>query len=256
MYSEAKEIWNTLGKDAFTKVRDEEVGVGDGVAYSWSLANDNIISDTLNVYTDGTLVTSSYTEDLDDGKFYFTASSGSEITADYDYADIPDSKIQALISSSDNYITKRTGRNFVKTTGATEYLNRDSKEQNVFFLTNYPIITISEIQIDEGNNEFKTLDEDDYILTERDKYIGMFRLKELPTIGYDKVKVTYDYGDENTPPTIKELSILISIRDMMNSAFYKSMFKGYEFNQTRLTQINDRIEELIRVNKNISFGKV
>ena len=72
MYSTTQDVWNNLGEDAYTKTRNEVVGTGSGT--SWDLDNDNLISGSFVLYSDGTALTSSaYSVDLDDGKVTYTA---------------------------------------------------------------------------------------------------------------------------------------------------------------------------------------
>ncbi len=254
-YSTTDEVWKTMGKDAYTKVREEAVGTGNGTTSTWNLEQQNLIFNTVSVYTDGTLA--DYSIDLNDGIISgLTATTGSTITADYDYADIPDDVVSRMISSSDQLIDIRTGRLFGEHTDNSEYLSRDT-QQHIFFLRNYPVTQINEVQIQEGSDidpSWKTLNTSSYISTPQDKLVGKFRLIEFfPTKGYDKVLVNYDFG-EAIPPTIKELSILLTMRQMYQSTIYKSIFKGYDgFTPVRIQEIEDRIEELIRINKRQSI---
>ncbi len=255
-YCTSAEVFNYLGKDAKTKVRSEVVGTSSNTAStSWSLDHDNVISGSLTLYTDSRAVsTASYTLDLDDGDITsLSVPTGSVVTADYDYADIADSIVQQMISSSDAMLEAELGRTF-NSTSTTEYLSVDEK-QDVFFLKNYPVLTISSVQRNIGtptttNWETKVQGLDnDFIANSEDLSIGRIRfIDDKPYQGEDMLKVVYSYGYSSTPALTKELSILLTTRSMMQSSVYKSIFEGYDgFTPVRLNEINERIEELKKV---------
>lgn len=267
-YCSTSDVWNNLGKDAFTKVQSEIVGTSSTTASSnYNLDHDNIIATSLTLYTNSaTLTSSAYTLNLDDGTItgLTGAASGSVITADYRYADIPDSVISQIISSSDNLIELRTGRTFGQTTGATEYLNVDP-EQKTFFLPNYPVITLSSVAINiNGQTDTPNWETcssglgNDYLASDEDLRLGRIRfIDNFPDRGEDMVKVIYNYGYSTTPATIKELSILISMREMGNSSIYKAIFKGQDnFTPVKLDELNVRIEELFRINTGKSMDLI
>jgi hypothetical protein len=58
-YIDPIDVWNTLGKDAFTKVRSEIVGTGTGTTSAWDLDHDQVISSTLTLYTGSGIVPTS-----------------------------------------------------------------------------------------------------------------------------------------------------------------------------------------------------
>jgi len=267
-YCSSNEIWKYLGKDSYTKVREEIVGTSSTTASTnYELDHDNLITSSLILYTNSsTLTSSAYTLNLDDGKIVGLtgASSGSVLTADYDYADIQDSITQQMISSSDSLINNETGRNFNNNTGCVEYLNVDYA-QKVFFLKNYPITSLTSIErnlsIQTATPDWETLTSglgNDYIANSEDLSIGRIRwIDNFPYEGEDMVKATYDYGYSSTPVLVKELSILLTIKQMANSSVYKSIFKGYDnFTPVRVEEINLRIEELKRILKKQSIELV
>lgn len=261
MYSLPNEIWESLGKDAYTKVRGEILGTSSGTSSSnWEMNHDNVITNSVTLYTNSaTLTSSAYSLNLDDGKVVGLtgADSGSVITADYNYGDIPDSEIQRMITASDAFIEDYTGRTFVHTTGTVEYLNVE-KEARTFFLNNYPVLTINSLQINTVNSfdppVWQTLTEglgNDYLSNSEDLKIGRIRfIDNFPIVGEDQVKVNYDHGYSSTPSLVNELSILLTLRKMANSSVYKSIFKGHDnFTPVKLTEIENRIEELKRMLK-------
>jgi hypothetical protein len=169
-----------------------------------------------------------------------------------------------MISSSDSLIESETGRVFSLTTSNTEYLSVD-ESQDVFFLKNYPVTTISSLSVNTASQtdapswsaSTSGLGED-YIANSDDLLIGRIRfIDNLPQAGQDVLKVVYNYGYSATPPLVKELSILVTLRQMINSSVYKSIFKGYDnFTPVRLNEINERIEELKRILKKQSIEPV
>lgn len=259
-YSTTFDVWKGLGKNAFTKVTAEAVGTGNGTTSTWDLDYDNVIDTTYTVYTAGTTVpTASYTIDLDAGKITgLTASDGDAVTADYNYADIEDSKVVDFISSSDKFIEEKTGRIFSLTTGAEEYLDVDEK-QKIFFTRYYPIVTLSSVEQNTASSitdtpSWSTSTEglgNDYVSNSRDLEIGRFQfIDHAPLAGKDRLRVTYSHGYSSTPALVEELSILLATRSMVNSAVYKAIFKGQDgFTPVRLDEIENRIQELINILK-------
>ncbi|MBE3092802.1 MAG: hypothetical protein IMZ51_03990 [Chloroflexi bacterium] len=267
-YSSTTEIWKNLGKDAYTKVRGEIVGTSSTTASTnYELEHDNTITSSVILYTNSSILTSSaYSLNLDDGNIIGLtgATSGSVLTADYDYGDIPDSVVSKMISSSDAMIDLETGRSFGSNTGNVEYISVE-ESQNVFFLKNYPVITLSSVEVntvsptDPPNWTTSTIGlGNDYLANSEDLSLGRIRfINNFPYIGVDTLKVTYDYGYSTTPSLANELSILLTIRQMTNSSLYKSIFKGYDnFTPVRLAEIENRIEELKRILKKQSISLI
>jgi hypothetical protein len=256
MYTTTKDVLYFLGKDAYTRVRGEALGTGDGVSSRWTSSQLNLIDGTVSVYADGTKLTSSYSVNLDDGEITYTASTGSVITIDYDYSqDVKDSVLSAMISGSDRAVEEVTNRVFSLNTGAVEYLDC-VPEQSVFYLKNYPIVTLSSVQVNKNSNysqpDWTTSTQGigyDYIASEKDLALGRIRfLQNGPIAQADAIKVTYDYGYTQTPALVKELSTLMTVRQLMNSSINKAVVKGQDgFNPTNISEINARIEELVRI---------
>ncbi len=259
-YLDSQTLWKTFGKDAYTKVRSEIVGTGNGTISTWPLDFENVISSSQTIYTDGTAVTSSaYSIDLDDGDITgLTAGNNVVITADYDYGDIPDSIIQKIISSSEQELEKNTGRKFVQTTGEIEYLDVDDC-QDEFFLRYYPVITLSDVStntsaaITDAPSWRETTEGigNDYIANSEDREYGRIRfIDNKPTKGPDRLKVTYNWGYTTVPSLIEEFTGLLAQRQMANSSVYKSVFKGYDnFTPVRLEEIEARIKHLTNMFK-------
>lgn len=250
-YCNSQEVWDNLGQNAYNRVRSEIVGTGAGT--SWDLDHNNVILDSLKFYTGSSQITSSYSIDLDEGKITYTGSTGIVLTADYDYSTLKDSTIQQLISSSDTMINSNLGRTFGTTTGSVEYLDVNSK-QKTFFTKNYPIITLSSVETniavseaDVPNWETKTLGlGNDYLADADDLLMGKIRfIDNFPYVGQDRIKLTYNYGYSTVPDPIKRLSILYTIRSLINNTVYKSIIVGQDnFTPIRLEEVNLAIEEI------------
>jgi len=251
-----QDIFRTLGKGAYTKVRSEIIGTSSGVTSSFSAIHDNFISGSTALYTSSTLVpTNLYSVNYNDGKITsFAGTSGSVITLDYDYSDMENSAVIDIISQSDKDIEDETGRVF-NSASTTEYLDVDNYQKD-FFLKNYPVITLSSVSQNTSSSEadvpsWSSSSEglgNDYLANSRDLEIGRIRfIDNFPLSGKDRLKVEYTYGFATTPANIKELSVLLSIRQMMNSSIYKAIFDGNDnFTPVRLNEIEARIEALYR----------
>ena len=267
MYCSSSEVWKHLGKDAYTKIRTEIVGTSSTTASTnYELDHDNVITSSVILYTNSsTLTSSAYSLNLDDGNIIGLtgAASGSVLTADYDYGDLPDSIISQMIDSSDALLENETGRTF-ETASTTEYLNVDYR-QKVFFLKYYPVLTLSSVErntsVQTAAPNWETLTAghgEDYITSSADNITGRIRfIDSFPSQGEDMLKVKYSYGYVTTPHLVKELSILLTLRQLAHSSVYKSIVKGYDnFTPVRLNEINERIEELKRILKKQSIELV
>lgn len=249
-YSTSKQVLEYLGKDAYNVVRDEVVGTGNGTTSTWTTSQVNLVSTSVTLYTNSAKYTGSYSIDLDLGRITYIVPTGSVLSVDYNYSDVPDSQIQTLISSSDSFIETKTGRLFTQVTGNVDYISVNPNQRTVF-LSNYPILTLSSVQARTDGSTFTDLFEgytSDYIANAQDLSLGRLRFNANVGCGEDIIKATYDYGYATTPPLINELSKLLTIRQLANSSVYKSIFKGYDnFTPIRLDEIETRIEELFRL---------
>jgi len=263
-YISSKQLWESLGKNSYHKVRAEVVGNGNGTTSAWSLDKDNLITDSTTLYDGGTEVTSSYILDLDDGEITGLTATSS-LTADYSYADIPDSYIQEVLSRSDESLSDSTGRNFATTT-ATEYLNVEDRTQDEYFLSNWPVSTISSLQVNENSSEGAEPDWEsktqglgnDFIANADDLKSGRFRIIDNfpPRTGKDIFKVTYVYGYTSTPKMVMELATLLSQRQLIQSAMYQTIFQGRDNSSPiNLDVVDARIEELTRKLARIDIEK-
>lgn len=263
-YISSLSLWKSLGKNSYYKVRAEAVGDGNGTTSAWDLSKDNIITDSTTFYDGGTEVTSSYTLDLDDGKVTgLTASS--TLTADYSWADIPDSHIQEVLNRADEDLTDSTGRLFAITT-TTEYLDIEDRGQDEYFLSQYPVSTISSLQANENSSEGATPDwksktqglGNDFIANTEDLKSGRFRfIDNFPaTRGKDRLKITYIHGYADTPYRVKELATLLAQRQLIQSAMYQTIFKGRDNSSPiNLDVVDKRIEYLTRKLQKINIEK-
>lgn len=264
-YISSLELWRSLGKDSFTKVRSETVGTGDGTNSSFSLDHENIVTGSETIYTSSIALTSSeYALDLEDGELTsLTASSDSVVTADYYYADIPDSQVQEILNRADEYLTNSTGRIFT-TTSSTEYIDVEDSTQDEYFLLHYPVSTITSMQVNASSvtdaPDWQTLTQglgNDFIANAEDLKSGRFRwINNFPLKGKDRLKITYTHGYTTTPNMVKELATLLAQRQMIHSAIYQTIFKGRDNSSpVRLDEIEKRIEELTRKLKRIDIAK-
>jgi hypothetical protein len=251
-YNTSNEIWKTLGSDTYTKVRTEAVGTisSSGIV---NLAKENVISGSETIYTGGTAMaqgTGTYSINYDDGRLSMVITSG-VITADYNYADMPDSQIQSLLNQADDELEMLTGRNFDLTT-TSEYADV-TNEQKVFWTKFYPVNSLSascnvasEIT---DTPSWSTSTEglgNDYLMDTNDKLIGKLEyIDNAPLDGQKRLKLEYSYGYSTIPDSVKELNALLVIRKMVNSTIYKAIFKGRDqFSPARLAEIEARIAQL------------
>ena len=263
-----QQLWNELGKDAFDKIRSEIVATGNGVISSWSLDKDNVITGSDTLYTGGTVVpTASYTLDLNDGEITgLTVPSGSELTADYNRADMDNTTIQSILDKIDADIVNVTGRIFVKTTGTIEYITVERGDTD-FFLKYFPAITLSEVAINQAAvtdaPDWLVLTEglgNDYLANSQNLEDGEIRIIDnKPMAGDDKIRVTYDHGYETAdiPELVKELAVLKAQWRMSKSSIYKAIFKGFDnFTPVKLDELKADIRRITDELAKISVDRV
>lgn len=254
-YSSTKELWDYFRLQ--TEVVGESAGTGDGSTKVFDLDQKYIISDSSTVYSAGTTITSGFTMLLDRGKLSFSAApTGSVMTTDYDYAPIKDSVTVDYIQKADREIERKTGRDFDLAT-TTEYQSSHIG-QKIYFTDEYPINTITtsingaQENQPENWNTLSSGYDGDYLLSAYDKTIGRIRFMELGTSphlteGADNIRFSYSHGysSGSIPEEVNELSILISMRQMLTSTVGKNIIEGKEITQTELDRINIRIDDLI-----------
>ena len=263
-----QELWNELGKDAFVKVRTEIVGTGNGVTSAFSLDHDNVITSSDTLYTDGNAVsTASYTLNLDDGEITgFAVPTGSVLTADYNYGDLDNTTVQSILNKIDADIENKTGRTFAETTGTIEYIDVETGDTD-FFLKNFPVITLSEVAInqnavtDEPDWEVLTAGlGNDYLANSQNLIDGRIRIIDnQPSEGSDRIKVTYNHGyaTADMPEIVKELVILKAQWRMAKSAIYKAIFKGFDnFTPVKLAELKADIQDIEERLKNNNYDRI
>jgi len=198
---------------------------------------------------------SSVTFDYDDGTFSFASAppSGSEITVDYSYTSIPDSQVQSLLNQSDEELEDLTARNFDLTT-TSEYIDVEDR-QTVFWLRNYPVVSMIGLSENTANSitdspSWSASTEgigNDYLMDANDKLVGTFEyIDNKPIKGSKRLYATYSYGYATIPDMVVELNNLLTLRKMINSTIYKSIYTGQDgYSPVRLDEIENRINALV-----------
>ena len=258
----ALELWRSLGKNSYYKVRSESVGTGNGTTSTWSLAQENLITDSTTMYDAGTEVTTSYTINLDDGTITGLTASGA-LTADYDYSDIADSYIQEVLNHVDEFLTSSTGRIFATTT-TTEYIDVEDGTQDEYFLKHWPVSTISSLQI---NTEDVTSTPswesrtqglgNDFIANDSDLSWGRIRwIDNFPNKGKDKIKVIYVHGYTTTPYRVKELATLLAQKELVNNTIYQTIIQGRDNSSPiNIDAVEKRVATLTNELKSMNIEK-
>lgn len=250
-YINPQDIWDYLGKDAFTKVRSETVGTGNDTLTAFSVPNDNLISTSVTTYTDSTAVSSGVTIDYDDGEVTFDSAptSGVVVSIDYNYADMQDSAVKSLIDQAEEELETMTGRTF-ESSSATEYLDVRFR-QDEFFLKNYPVLGITSIARNTAGTEadtpaWETLSQglgSDYLVESSSGQVSFIDNK--PYDGKRRIEAVYDYGFSTPPDLAKELDILLCVKRMVNSAVYKSISEGNNsLSGIDIERVDSRIKEI------------
>jgi len=192
-----------------------------------------------------------------------TASSGSVITADYDYSDIPDTHIQEILNHVDEFLTSSTGRIFATTT-TTEYIDVESGTQDEYFLKHWPVSTISSLQINTSSitdapswsSSTQGLG-NDFLANSEDLLNGKFRfIDNFPDKGKDRIKITYVHGYTTTPYRVKELATLLAQKELVNSTIYQTIIQGRDNSSPiNLDVVDKRIATLTNELKTMNIEK-
>lgn len=266
-YNTSLEIWKELGKDAFTK----SIGVtasesAEGTRTIFSFTNDNWISGSVSIYTDGTQVTSSaYTLNLDDGKVTFTSApnSGSAVTADYYYSGLPDSAVQNIISKADAELENNLGQSFTLTT-TSEYIDVEDS-QTSFTLENRPVNSIVSLSANTAESiadspTWSASTEgigNDYLLYSESGQIEYIDNK--PLAGFKRLYATYEHGysSADMPKLVKELHALYVKRQFIQNNLFQAIIQGREnFSPARTGDIDTRIMEIKKLLRRDKFEAI
>lgn len=265
-YGTSLDLWKNLGEDAYTKVIGEIAGTGTGVATSFSLDNDNLVSGSATVYSGGSVVPGvGYTLDLDNGIINFTSApgSGSEVTCDYFHTGVPDSIIQTILERADDELEKKTGRSYDLQT-SSEYLDVE-QDQKVFFLSNIPVISMVSLSANTADSVIDTPSwsasteglGNDYLL---DKAEGKIEyIDNAPDKGRNRLYATYihGYSSSDIPGIATDLHRLFANRILAHNTVYQAYVRGREnFAPTQVTELNSRIMELQKLLTKNAFERV
>lgn len=267
-YCTSENIWDYLND--FTKVRDQYLGQGNGSLALDITDGQNIISGSFVLKTSstsggyltaGTVTSSYYTVDLDDGRIALTtagaaALSGSHIYANYNSALMPDSSIQELIEIGKRDVDRDTGRNWDLQT-STEYISPSFHKQMVFWTDKFPIVSVSSLLFNQAKvdspESYLTASEgigNDYLLNDKDKKLGRFRvIDNFPSVGMDRIKIIYSHGytDATRPLEAKKLNVLYVMRSLLtNPGFSDNIIRGKDTYVPLSTEVIDaQIEMLV-----------
>lgn len=193
-----------------------------------------------------------------------SSTSGEVLTADYNYADIPDSQVQSLVNEAEQELEYLTGRKFYLQT-SSEYLDVELN-QTRFWLTNYPLLTMSSLSANTASSVADTPAwsasteglGNDYLMDSLDKEVGTFEyIDNKPLSGQKRLYAIYSHGYSTIPNIVKELAILLTMRKMINSAVYRAIFKGRDnFSPARLEEIENRINQLTGMLRKQNISKI
>jgi len=223
-YASIKDLRTYLGFHPI-KVENESLqGVVDGSNREFYTQNkplvdfdyDGEVIDDVKVLVNGAEVT---IESIDEemGKIVLASApeAGSTVVATYYWHPFGDSELQMIIEAAESEIDNECGRSFE----AQERTERILMTRgNVFHVSYTPIISISEVVIEDiSGEEIETLSSDKYEILVAGS--GLVRLKEyyagltsppwyLPSRFY--VKITYTGGYQTIPSIIKQATILIA----------------------------------------------
>ena len=265
-YSTSQDFWNWL--NYYNKVRNESVATSAGTSTVYQLSQSQIIDGTLeirygtdsSVYTE-LLPSTDFSVDMDDGTIYIETSGVAKITglnmyANYNWSDIPDSVVKDFIKKADKEIERDCNRKFNRYT-KTEYISVEKYDTD-FMTTCYPVITLSTVEENtagRGQSPFWVTRSaglgSDYFADDDDLAVGIFHFlgNNDPQDGFKNVRVTYDYGFDEIPRDVQQLSTLISVRNaIISPVFAQALIKG----QNTFTGLNpEALNTQITNNKTI-----
>lgn len=279
-YCTPKNVWDWLNGSSVVKM-EVVAAKGDGTTLYYNLDNANILSGSETIryadesnekaYLTASTLTSGYTLDYDRGILQLDTSgaatvSNSSVFADYDYVPINHTIMIDIISGSDREIDRKTGRNWNSNSSTTEYLDVEDNEQTYYFTRYYPHLTVSAVA--ENDNAASDTPNwitrsaglgNDYLSTQRDKDIGRIRfIDNIPGTGTDKIKVVYTWGYTSVPQEVKRLSILKTIKTMLqNPAFANKIIQGRDnFIPLDLGVIETEIQQVLKELRKFDYDRI
>ena len=135
------------------------------------------------------------------------------------------------------------------TTVTTEYHDVRNENQRIFFVRKRPVVSMTKAEANVANesstaNWVEMTDEVKTDLeTGRVDIVGV--LTGYPYPGLRMVRFTYTYGHATVPEEIRQLAILMIVREIMNSALSRAVIEGRsEFTAPQAEVLNTQIEDI------------
>lgn len=259
------DVWSAFGEDAFTKTRSEVLGTGDASVTVFQGANDNWISGSEAIYSNGAEISSGFTVNYDDGYISFSSAPSATVTlsADYDYGTLTNTYITNLVSRAEAELEIKTGRKFNLVT-TSEYIDIEPENNKTFFLTHYPIVSLSSISTNEAVSVVESPSWElrteglggDFLIDTKSDIAKIEFIDNFPKIGPQRVKASYVYGYSTIPDLVKDLNVLLVQKKMLNSGKHKAIVKGDNFSEADLMSLDKRINELIMMLRKVNISSI
>lgn len=151
--------------------------------------------------------------------------------------EIKSHQVAGIISRVTEEVNSLTNSSFVTETISTsnyEYHDGKKSSDQVYFLENKPLLSISSLQITQSaeslgpdNATWTTLTEDDDFVADLDtSAIRLIDETIFPTEGKNTVRVAYTWGHSTVPEDIRLLATLLSVKHLMASGISRSVITG------------------------------
>lgn len=268
-----------LSNAVFKKELNDGQSISDGDTVD--LGNSKVIKDgilaaedaevssdrSIKLYVGGSLVdTSDYELDLDKGELDYNGSSSGTAEATYFYteANIPSRIVERRLDAATTYIDNVTNTTFNGTTTVTdEVYSGTGDERQRYIFERRPVRTVDRVEVNDahitepdnwtqatsgGGNDYVYIDSLGVEFIDGSLYPG-----ERPY----GLRVKYEYGYDNLPSDIKDLTIFYVISNSQKLQIMAANVKGRDNFDPETTNILDKNEKEIidqyRVNR-LSMG--
>lgn len=220
-YTNPLDVWQRTGRAKRRQTEQTNVEPGDTVELQ-----KHVIEDSETVYADNT-ETEDYDIDLNHNTLTFTGDTAADLKIHYQTAPVPNQRTVRAIEQATDTVEEETETKFggIRRVKEEVYEN-DGERQQTFMLHKVPVRNIEEVEYNRKERAgtkpdwIQLEEEEDYYLKSRIA-LQLRKGDRQPRKHREAVKVTYDYGYEDVPPQIKDLTEMLAITNL-----YKDAVKG------------------------------
>lgn len=220
-YTNPLDVWQRTGRNKRRQTEETGVEPGDTVNLK-----KYVIEDSETVYADNS-ETEDYDINLDDNTLTFTGDNPADLKIHYQTAPVSNKRTVRAIEQATDTVEEETETKY----GALrrvkdEVYESDGERQQTFMLNDVPVRNIKKVEYNRKERSgtkpdwIKLEEEEDYFL-KSNIALQLRKGDRQPRKHQEAVRVTYDYGYEDVPPQIKDLTEMLAVTNL-----YKDAVKG------------------------------